>query len=87
MKTLSELLAQVKELDPRNKHEPKEWKVGELALAAPVLAEIVEKVIEQRNHYHAVCYRDFEPAEEDDSLRKRNAELDAIVARGMGEKT
>lgn len=54
--------------------------------AAPILARMLQRAIEQRDHYHAVCYRDLEPALEDESLRKRNAELDRIVAEGLGEK-
>lgn len=47
--------------------------------AAPILARICLKLIEQRDHFHAVCYRDLEPALEDESLRKINAELDRIA--------
>lgn len=47
--------------------------------AAPTLARMLQRAIEQRDHYHAVCYRDLEPALEDESLRKRNAELDRIA--------
>lgn len=116
MKTLSELLVQVKELDanatkgpwvtsiqhgqanignpylgktlmiPTSAGDPIQdcLLVSKYREAAPLLAEIVEKLIEQREKY-----RDWilnvsnlhEILEGSD-----NDELDAIVAKGMGEK-
>lgn len=87
--TLETLLKQVEELDAKGResqtHSEYECIVWELARATPVLVEVIRKLGEQRNHYHAICYRDLEPAVEDNSLRKRNSDLDAIVAKRLGE--
>lgn len=86
MTTLETLLKQVEELDASYKNAEPDFRElirHGLTEAAPILAEVTRKLVEQRNHYHAVCYRDLEPAIEDESLRKRNNDLDAIVAKRL----
>lgn len=78
--TAQELIAKVLELDAASEKLSYGYQeIREQALAAPILARICLKLIEQRDHFHAVCYRDLEPALEDESLRKINAELDRIA--------
>jgi len=82
--TTQELIAKVLELDARRDLDFAQ-KVARLLFQehyAPILARLLQKAIEQRDHYHAVCYRDLEPAIEDESLRMRNAELDRIAKGG-----
>jgi len=89
--TTKKLIAKVLELDPLDKPNATEWKVGDLALAAPILARRLQdslkdneilrkqlaKAIEQRNEMYQVEF-----GESSDWEKDANAELDRIAKGG-----
>lgn len=87
MTTLETLLKQVEELDALKKSwtMTKDLGVGahrlltqaQLADAAPILVEVIRKLVEQREHYKSMCL--FVRGDD-------NADLDAIVAKRLGKK-
>lgn len=82
MKTLSELISQVKELNATRFHKAVHMEA--LAEAAPLLAKIVEKLIEQRDRAIDSYYK--QEVMRSECKMQMGTELDAIVAKGMGEK-
>lgn len=88
MTTLETLLKQIEELDAKGResqtHSEYECIVWELARATPILVEVIRELVEQRDHFHAVCFADFTEIEENTSKLRKNMVIDAIVAKRLG---
>lgn len=82
MTTLETLLKQVEELDAvSNKLSYGYQEIRQQAESAPILVEVIRKLVEQRDYEHN-CLVTVGECEEMDAY---NRQLDAIVAKRLGE--
>lgn len=81
MTTLETLLKHVEELDMKGPLTMDDY--ADFRTAAPILVEVIRKLVEQRDHFHAVCFADFTEIEENTSKLRKNMVIDAIVAKRL----